>query len=255
MNGIGGDSVWLVYDAGRRRLRALNAIGRSAAAVDLSRLSRALRRRHPAARWRRRADGPGHGIRLVGGARLQPRRDGLAGAVAGAARRRDRSRGRRLRRLRRPASSDGRHRRPLRRRRRRRRARHPVAALSIPIGSVANGSCRPRWPPPSRASPTRAPRRSIPARWGGASPRAPRRAGSPLAAGDLAEHRADWVEPLRLGYRGGEAATLPPPTQGFAALAILSLLEGFDVAALDDADHVHLAWRRRSSPSRTASGT
>src|SRR6185369_6619208 len=36
MNGIGGDNVWLIYDAGRRRLRALNAIGRSAAAVDLA---------------------------------------------------------------------------------------------------------------------------------------------------------------------------------------------------------------------------
>ena len=35
MNGIGGDNVWLLYDAGRQRLRALNAIGRSAAAVDL----------------------------------------------------------------------------------------------------------------------------------------------------------------------------------------------------------------------------
>jgi gamma-glutamyltranspeptidase/glutathione hydrolase len=36
MNGIGGDNVWLIYDAGRRQLRALNAIGRSAAAVDLA---------------------------------------------------------------------------------------------------------------------------------------------------------------------------------------------------------------------------
>ena len=66
-------------------------------------------------------------------------------------------------------------------------------------------------------------------------------AGSPLAAADFAEHRADWVEPLRLRYREGEAATLPPPTQGFAALSILALLEGFDVTALSDVDHVHLA--------------
>ncbi len=65
-------------------------------------------------------------------------------------------------------------------------------------------------------------------------------AGSPLRAGDLAEHRADWVEPLRVPYRGGEATSFPPPTQGFAALAILALLDGFDVAALDEADYVHL---------------
>jgi gamma-glutamyltranspeptidase/glutathione hydrolase len=41
-------------------------------------------------------------------------------------------------------------------------------------------------------------------------------------------------------YRGGEAVSLPPPTQGFAALAILALLDGFDVGALDDADRVHV---------------
>src|SRR5260370_1454546 len=64
--------------------------------------------------------------------------------------------------------------------------------------------------------------------------------GSPLTVQDLAEHRADWVEPLRLRYRGGEAVSFPPPAQGFAALAILGLLEGFDLAALDEADLLHL---------------
>src|SRR5438309_4610022 len=64
--------------------------------------------------------------------------------------------------------------------------------------------------------------------------------GSPLTVQDLAEHRADWVEPLRLRYRDGEAVSFPPPTQGFAALAILGLLEGFDLAALDEADLIHL---------------
>src|SRR5207302_931202 len=38
--------------------------------------------------------------------------------------------------------------------------------------------------------------------------------------------------------RDGEATSFPPPTQGFAALAILALLDGFDVANLDDADYV-----------------
>jgi gamma-glutamyltranspeptidase/glutathione hydrolase len=64
--------------------------------------------------------------------------------------------------------------------------------------------------------------------------------GSPLRAEDFAEHRAEWVEPLRIAYRGGEVVSLPPPTQGFAALAIVGLLDGFDIAGLDDADHVHL---------------
>src|SRR5436309_1035567 len=36
MNGIGGDSFWLIYDARNRTLRALNAAGRSGAAADLA---------------------------------------------------------------------------------------------------------------------------------------------------------------------------------------------------------------------------
>ena len=64
--------------------------------------------------------------------------------------------------------------------------------------------------------------------------------GSPLGVDDFAAHQADWVEPLRLSYRRGEAVSLPPPTQGFAALAILGILEAFDMASVDDADLVHL---------------
>src|SRR5688572_10596718 len=37
MNGIGGDNFWLVYDAERGALRALNASGRSAASATLER--------------------------------------------------------------------------------------------------------------------------------------------------------------------------------------------------------------------------
>ena len=35
MNGVGGDNVWLAYDAGRQRLRALNGAGRAALSADL----------------------------------------------------------------------------------------------------------------------------------------------------------------------------------------------------------------------------
>jgi gamma-glutamyltranspeptidase/glutathione hydrolase len=70
--------------------------------------------------------------------------------------------------------------------------------------------------------------------------RAAAEAGSPLTAEDFSAHRADWIEPLRVRYRGGEAASLPPPTQGFAALAILALLDGFDVGDLDEAEYLHL---------------
>jgi gamma-glutamyltranspeptidase/glutathione hydrolase len=67
-------------------------------------------------------------------------------------------------------------------------------------------------------------------------------AGSPLRAADLAAHRSRWVEPATVPYRGGVAASVPPPCQGLAALAILGMLEARDVGAVaaDPADYVHL---------------
>jgi gamma-glutamyltranspeptidase len=65
-------------------------------------------------------------------------------------------------------------------------------------------------------------------------------AGSPLALEDLAEHRSDWVEPLRMAYAEGQVASFPPPTQGFSALAILGMTEQWDMAALPEADFVHV---------------
>ena len=64
-------------------------------------------------------------------------------------------------------------------------------------------------------------------------------AGSPLAREDFASHTASWTTPIDIGYRDGRAVSFPPPTQGFAALAILGLLDGFDVAALSEADYIH----------------
>ena len=66
-------------------------------------------------------------------------------------------------------------------------------------------------------------------------------ADSPLRAADLGEYRAEWVEPLRGAYRGVEVLELPPNTQGIAAIQILRLLEGYDVAAWGDgsADYIH----------------
>ena len=64
--------------------------------------------------------------------------------------------------------------------------------------------------------------------------------GSPLATEDFAAHRADWVDALRMPYRDGEAVSFPPPTQGFAALAILAMIEAADLRALDTAERIHL---------------
>jgi len=64
--------------------------------------------------------------------------------------------------------------------------------------------------------------------------------GSPLAVEDLAEHRSEWVEPLRIPYAEGHAASFPPPAQGLSALALLGMTERFDMATLPEADYVHV---------------
>lgn len=49
-----------------------------------------------------------------------------------------------------------------------------------------------------------------------------------LEESDLAEHRTEWVEPLRHGYRGVEVCELPPNGQGAAALLALALYDGLE---------------------------
>lgn len=49
---------------------------------------------------------------------------------------------------------------------------------------------------------------------------------------DLAAHDSLWVEPISTAYRGVEVFQIPPNSQGFVALEMLNLLEGFDLASL-----------------------
>jgi len=65
------------------------------------------------------------------------------------------------------------------------------------------------------------------------------RQGSDLAAADFAAHSAEWVEPLRLTYRGVEVCQVPPNSQGIVLLDILGMLDGFDLAAHDTAERIH----------------
>ncbi|MEM7305486.1 MAG: gamma-glutamyltransferase [Planctomycetota bacterium] len=66
--------------------------------------------------------------------------------------------------------------------------------------------------------------------------------GGYLAYEDLAEHTSEWVEPVSTNYRGYDLWELPPNGQGIAALQILNILEGYDVASMGlySADYVHL---------------
>lgn len=59
---------------------------------------------------------------------------------------------------------------------------------------------------------------------------------------DLAEHRSEWVEPVKINYRGYDIWELPPNGQGIAALQILKILEGYDIAAMGfgTREYIHL---------------
>ena len=239
MNGVGGDNFWLIYDARRRMLLALNAAGRSAAAADLE----TYRARHGAAIPARGGPAaltvPGvvsgwweahrYSVERMGSSlawRMQ-----LEAAIHHA------SEG--------FVPSEG--------------QRRVTASVPSLFNESAPAEVRGTlWPlfHPDRLREARFVQRDL-ARTltriaeagadefyrgdlGRRLVRAAQDTGSPLSMEDLVAHRADWVEPLRVAYRGGEAASFPPPTQGFAALAILALLEPFDLATLPEDDYVHL---------------
>jgi gamma-glutamyltranspeptidase/glutathione hydrolase len=59
---------------------------------------------------------------------------------------------------------------------------------------------------------------------------------------DLAAHTSEWVEPLTTSYRGHDVYEMPPSTQGFVALEMLNILEGFDLRSMghNSAAYLHL---------------
>lgn len=66
--------------------------------------------------------------------------------------------------------------------------------------------------------------------------------GGVLTYEDFVNHKANWVDPLMVNYRGYQAYNLPPNTQGMASLEILNILNHFDVKSLGEgtADYYHL---------------
>ena len=66
--------------------------------------------------------------------------------------------------------------------------------------------------------------------------------GTLLGAADLAACRAQRKTPLRLAHSAGTVYNMTPPTQGAVSLAILGLLDRAGLAQVeaDSADHVHL---------------
>lgn len=63
-----------------------------------------------------------------------------------------------------------------------------------------------------------------------------------LSYDDLAAHHGEWVEPLHTDYRGYDVWELPPNGQGTAALQMLNILEGYDIASMGfgSPEYMHL---------------
>jgi gamma-glutamyltranspeptidase / glutathione hydrolase len=69
-----------------------------------------------------------------------------------------------------------------------------------------------------------------------------REIGGFLTKDDLKAHTSEWVEPVSTNYRGYDVWELPPNGQGIAALQILNILEGYDLASMGfgSADYLHV---------------
>jgi gamma-glutamyltranspeptidase/glutathione hydrolase len=63
-----------------------------------------------------------------------------------------------------------------------------------------------------------------------------------LSYEDMAAHRSEWVTPVATNYRGYDVWEIPPNGQGIAALQILNILEGYDLASMghDSPEYLHL---------------
>lgn len=59
---------------------------------------------------------------------------------------------------------------------------------------------------------------------------------------DFADHRSTWVDPVSTNYRGYQVWELPPNGQGIAALEMLNILEGYDLAKMGagSPEYLHL---------------
>ncbi len=59
---------------------------------------------------------------------------------------------------------------------------------------------------------------------------------------DFASHHSDWVEPISTTFRGYTVYQMPPNSQGYVALEMLNILEGYDLESLghNAAEYLHL---------------
>jgi len=62
-----------------------------------------------------------------------------------------------------------------------------------------------------------------------------------LTIEDMRAHRAEWITPVSVPFRGYRLWELPPPSQGVAALQMLRILDGYDLQKMghNSAEYLH----------------
>lgn len=53
-----------------------------------------------------------------------------------------------------------------------------------------------------------------------------------ITVDDMAKHTSEWIDPVSVNYRGYDVWELPPNGQGIAALQMLNIMEGYDIAEM-----------------------
>ncbi|WP_439481521.1 gamma-glutamyltransferase [Cyclobacterium plantarum] len=64
--------------------------------------------------------------------------------------------------------------------------------------------------------------------------------GGYLSTADLSNNAPEWVDPVSINYRGYDIWEMPPNGQGMAALQMLNILKGFDLASMGYGSTAHI---------------